>query len=110
MIKPRFSIGGSFDQFKPLDGLWSINQTNDETSAGFGRIFVVKHRNGKSRFSFTVKYNKENLDIAECSEGLYRVGMHNYQQIKSGEVNLDGAVENKNYEPKNEAEEIDYAE
>ena len=104
------TIGGSFDQFKPLDGLWSINQTNDETSAGFGRIFVVKHRNGKSRFSFTVKYNKENLDIAECSEGLYRVGMHNYQQIKSGEVNLDGAVENKNYEPKNEAEEIDYAE
>ena len=57
------NIGTSFDQFKPLDGLWSINQTNDETEAGYGRVFVVKHRNGKSRYSFTVKYAVRNISF-----------------------------------------------
>jgi len=102
------TIGGSFDQFKPLDGLWSINQTNDETEAGYGRVFVVKHRNGKSRYSFTVKYDKETLDIRECSEGAYRLAMHNLSEQKAGNTNIDGSVTNKNVST--QEEEIDYAE
>lgn len=104
------TIGGSFDQFKPLDGLWSINQTNDETGAGFGRIFVVKHRNGKSRYSFTVEYDKVTLDIKECSEGIYRIGMHNYIEARSSEIGLDGGVQNKQVQNDKQEMEIDYAE
>jgi len=104
------TIGGSFDQFKPLDGLWSINQTNDETTAGFGRMFVVKHRNGKSRYSFVVKYDKETLDIFECSEGEYRVAMHNVAAVKSSETAIDQGVKNKNHKKSVQEEEVDYAE
>jgi len=84
-------IGGSFDQFKPLDGLWSINQTNEETEAGYGRIFVVKHRSGQSRYSFVVKYDRKTLDIKECAEGDYRSAMHNLANNKATHANVDGS-------------------
>jgi hypothetical protein len=69
------NIGASFDMFKPLDGLWSINRTTDEAGAQVGRVFVVKHRNGKSRYHFPIEYNNEFLTITEidfenCSLGL----------------------------------------
>ena len=102
------SIGGSFDQVKPLDGLWSINQTNDETTAGYGRIFVVKHRNGKAKFAFPIKYDKETLDINECSEGEYRIALHNIHNQKADIANVDGRKNSKKKESK--AEDLDYAE
>lgn len=84
------TIGGSFDQFKPLDGLWSINQTNEESEAGYGRIFVVKHRSGKNRYSFTVKYDRTTLDITECTEGEYRKSMHNLISSRADAANING--------------------
>ena len=37
------NIGTSFDQFKPLDAFWSINQQVLEKDAEVGRVFVIKH-------------------------------------------------------------------
>jgi replicative DNA helicase len=102
------SIGGSFDQVKPLDGLWSINQTNDETTAGYGRIFVVKHRNGRSKFAFPIKYDKETLDINECSDGEYRIALHNVHNQKADVANIDGRQGSK--KKQSTEEEVDYAE
>jgi hypothetical protein len=47
-------LGDSFNQNRPLDALWTINQTMKEKSACVGRIFVAKHRNGKSRYAFKI--------------------------------------------------------
>ena len=99
------SIGGSFDQVKPLDGLWSINQTNDETTAGYGRIFVVKHRNGRSKYAFPIKYDRETLDIYECSEGEYRIALHNVHNERADVANVDGQKKKSTIE-----EDLDYAE
>lgn len=68
------NIGGSFDQYKPLDALWSINQTVDEKSACVGRGFIVKHRNGKSRTAFALQFDYESLtlDISQISWDTYK--------------------------------------
>jgi replicative DNA helicase len=74
------NIGASFDMFKPLDGLWSINRTTDEAGAQVGRVFVVKHRNGKSRYHFPIEYNNEFLTITEIDFEKYKTKMHNKSQ------------------------------
>ena len=104
------AIGGSFDQVKPLDGLWSINQTNDETTAGYGRIFVVKHRNGKSKFAFPIKYDQETLQIFESNEAEYRKSLQNVYTNKADVANIDGKQQNKNKIAEIKEEDLDYAE
>jgi replicative DNA helicase len=83
------NIGGSFDQFKPLDGLWSINQTNEEKDGSVARIFVIKHRNGKSRFHFHVAFNYNILSMYECTETKYRMTMNDVQARRAANVQVD---------------------
>ena len=85
------NIGGSFDQFKPLDGLWSINQTNEEKDGSVGRIFIIKHRNGKSRFHFYVNFNYNTLSIYECTETKYRITLNEVQSKKAQLTNIDSS-------------------
>lgn len=85
------NIGGSFDQFKPLDGLWSINQTNEEKDGSVGRIFIIKHRNGKSRFHFHVNFNYNTLSMYECTETKYRITMNDVQARRSQMTNIDSS-------------------
>ena len=86
------SIGTSFDQFKPLDCLWSINQQVIEKDAQVGRMFVIKHRNGKSRFAFYVKFGFKDaldvatLDIEEITKEEYMREMNLVKENKSGDV------------------------
>lgn len=51
------NLADSYGQIRPLDGCWSINQMHGEKEAGIARIFVIKHRHGKSRFTFYVDYD-----------------------------------------------------
>lgn len=74
--------------FKPLDGLWSINQTTDEANAEVGRIFVIKHRNGNSRFYFPIKYDKEILNISEIKMDEYRAILHNKAKMQADQFGL----------------------
>jgi replicative DNA helicase len=85
------NIGTSFDQFKPLDAFWSINQQVLEKDAETGRIFVIKHRNGRSRFPFKIgfDYKLGTLDMFEISKERYREQMNLVQEKKADEVNMD---------------------
>lgn len=85
------NIGTSFDQFKPLDAFWSINQQVLEKDAEAGRVFVIKHRNGRSRFAFKIgfDYKLGTLDMFEISKERYREQMNLVQEKKADEVNMD---------------------
>lgn len=85
------NIGTSFDQFKPLDAFWSINQQTLEKDAEVGRGFVIKHRNGRSRFPFRMgfDYKLGTLDIFEISKEKYAEAMNLIRDKKSEEVQVD---------------------
>lgn len=91
------NIGTSFDQFKPLDALWSINQQPIEKDAEVGRVYVVKHRNGKSKYSFKLgfDFNLGTLDIFEISKERYGERMNKVQAEKAEEVPHDKVPEKK---------------
>lgn len=57
------NIGGSFDQFKPLDGFWSINQITVEKNASVGRVFIIKHRSGKSQEACEVEFDYKSMKV-----------------------------------------------
>jgi replicative DNA helicase len=65
-------IGDAFGQARPMDAIWSINMNKGEQECKVGRIFVVKHRHGKSRFSFHFQQDANTLDMIEISENSYR--------------------------------------
>jgi len=65
------NLADSYGQIRPLDGCWSINQMQAEKDAGIARIFVIKHRHGKSRFSFHVQYDMKTLAMEEISGNKY---------------------------------------
>jgi len=85
------NIGTSFDQFKPLDAFWSINQQVLEKDAEVGRVFVIKHRNGRSRFPFKIgfDYKLGTLDMFAITKEKYREQMNLVQEKKADEVTMD---------------------
>jgi replicative DNA helicase len=88
------NIGTSFDQFKPLDCFWSINQQVLEKEAEVGRVFVIKHRNGRSRFALKIgfDYKLGTLDMFEISQDTYRQRMNLVQEKKAEEVSVDNVA------------------
>lgn len=80
------NLADSFGQSRPLDALWTINQTEREKSAKIGRVFVAKHRDGKSRFHFYYKQNPETLDVEEISEDIWKELLNNVVEQKSNNV------------------------
>lgn len=65
------NLADSYGQIRPLDGCWSINQMQAEKDAGIARIFVIKHRHGKSRFTLHSKFDKETLRMDQISKDQY---------------------------------------
>lgn len=98
------NIGTSFDQYKPLDCFWSINQTPIEKDASVARMYVIKHRNGKSKFAFHISFDYElgSLDMWEVSAETYRQKMNLVNKNKSDKVmeNDDSITEDSNSGPK----------
>lgn len=76
------NLGDSYAQSRPLDGLYSINQTNDQKECGVGRIFVIKLRDGKSRYRFHVDYNHKTLKITEITAEEYMLRWQEYKHNK----------------------------
>lgn len=85
------NIGTSFDQFKPLDAFWSINQQGREKDAEVGRGFIIKHRDGSSRFPFKIgfDYRMGTLDMFEISKERYASQMTIAAEKKQDEFVLD---------------------
>lgn len=65
------ALGDSFGQVRPLDALWSINQTAADKKCNLGKLFVIKHRDGRSRFPVYYKQNPETLYMQEIEEKTY---------------------------------------
>jgi replicative DNA helicase len=72
------AIGDSYGQIRPLDALWTLNQRPNEKAMNVGRLFIAKHRDGKSRLTFPFKQNKETLDIRAISEEEYHSILNQY--------------------------------
>lgn len=80
------NLADSYGQIRPLDGCWSINQMQNEKEAGIARIFIIKHRHGRSRFSFHVQYNMETLAMEEISTNKYNEIWKKFSQQKVNRV------------------------
>ena len=65
------NLSDSYGQVRPLDAMWTINQTIVERGCGVARIFIAKHRDGESRKQFYVQFNMKNLKIDQISEERY---------------------------------------
>lgn len=85
-------LGDSYGQARPLDALWSINQNEAEKDCGVGRIFVAKHRDGKSRYTVYYRQSPDTLDINEIDKELYGNIMSQHMKKKSEDVELGKKV------------------
>jgi len=65
------NLADSYGQIRPLDGCWSINQMHAEKEAGIARLFVIKHRHGRSRFTCWAQFDRKTLQIRQISEVRY---------------------------------------
>ena len=76
------NLGDSYAQIKPLDAMWTINQLQEEKDCGLARIYVAKHRSGKTRFSFHVSFNYDTLAIKQISYEEYSEILKEYRNTK----------------------------
>jgi len=65
-------LADSFGQIRPLDGCISLNQNKNEKAVNIGRMWVIKQRNGKSRYMMYVGFNPENLRIIQIHHDTYK--------------------------------------
>jgi len=95
----------SFGQNRVLDAFWTLNQTSHEQKAQVGRVFNAKARNGKSRFSFKIRYgfSDQTLTINEISDDTYRMLMNRAKDADAttAEDNMEKIVTGgkRNFEP-----------
>lgn len=81
-------LSDSFAQIKPLDAMWSINQFQDERDCGahenwgLARIYVVKHREGKARFFFPIKFDYNKLKLQQISNDEHAKLIKQYRLYK----------------------------
>lgn len=80
------NLADSYGQIRPLDGCWSINQMQAEKEAGIARIFVIKHRHGKSRFTCHAQFDMKTLQIKQISESKYNEIWKKYSFEKTNKI------------------------
>lgn len=78
-------IGDSYGQVRVMDLVCSINQTKKEKSANVGRIFIIKNRNGKSRYHFCYYQDPEKLTYQTISEDEWKERCSAVKDIKNDE-------------------------
>lgn len=76
------NLADSYGQVRPLDCLWSLNQIQSEKECGLARLFVIKHRFGKSRFTIYVQFDYTTLCIKQISQNKYRSILQEYESGK----------------------------
>jgi replicative DNA helicase len=91
-------IGDAFGQARPMDAIWSINMNKIEQSHRVGRIFVVKHRHGKSRYCFHFQQDEKTLDMKRLSVEEWRNVMSKHQEKSAEKVEID-PLKGKGFKP-----------
>jgi hypothetical protein len=79
----------SYGQIRVLDGAFSFMQNDKEKTMGVGRGFVIKQRDGKSRYYFNLAFDKENLRITEISNAKYKEAMVKFKDKVIENVDVD---------------------
>lgn len=79
----------SFAQIMPLDGAISFMQNDLEKQEGVGRGYVIKLRDGKSRFMFYLSFDQENLRITEIHLDTYKGVMVKSRDKVTEELDID---------------------
>jgi hypothetical protein len=92
------NLADSYGQTRPLDCLWTINQLPEEKACSLARIFIAKHRFGKSRFTIFIEFNYDTLSMRQISENRYKSIKMHYQNTKNVDANelIKLEQENKN--------------
>jgi len=80
------NLADSYGQIRPLDGCWSINQMQAEKEAGIARIFVIKHRHGRSRFTCYAEFDMKTLQMRQISEIKYNEIWKRYSFQKTSKI------------------------
>lgn len=84
-------LADSYGQIRPLDGCFSLNQNDNEKLLGIGRCYIIKQRDGKSRYQLYLSFNKENLKITEIDQKEYLTLLNAHQEYVSEDVKIDMA-------------------
>jgi replicative DNA helicase len=82
-------LADSFGQIRPLDGCFSLNQNDVEKLLGIGRCYVIKQRDGRSRYMIRLKFDLESLKISELSQDKYLDILNSHKQSVEGDVVVD---------------------
>lgn len=85
-------LADSFGQIRPLDACWSINVSEIEHSLNVGTIFVIKHRDGKTKYRFYIEFDRNNLRINEISIDKYKEIRSTHKDKSIKEVDIDNVV------------------
>jgi replicative DNA helicase len=85
-------IGDSYGQIRNMDACWSINQNKREKTACVGRIFVVKNRNGKSRYHFCYYQDPVTLSIRSITEEDFKDRVSAVKELQDKD-NVVGGIE-----------------
>ncbi len=88
-------LADSFGQIRPLDGCLSLNQNDNEKLLGIGRGYVIKQRDGESRYQFYLKFNKVNLKITEIAISEYMNIMNVHVNHVHDDIKIDVDMDNK---------------
>jgi hypothetical protein len=82
-------LADAFGQIRPLDGCFSLNQNDNEKLLGIGRGYVIKQRDGKSRYQIYLKFDKENLRITEITQNEYLTILNAHKDFATNDIHID---------------------
>ena len=95
-------LADSYGQIRPLDGCYSIKQNDSEKMLGIGRMYVIKQREGLSRYQIYLRFDKQNLKITEISQATYMQLLNSHKESVNEDVKIDHIV--KAFSPPEEDE------
>lgn len=88
-------LADSYGQIRPLDGCISLNQNDNEKMLGIGRGYIIKQRDGKSRYQIYLRFDKESLRITEIHRDEYLRMLNAQKEYASEETKFDMVAANK---------------
>lgn len=100
-------LADAYGQIRPLDGCLSLNQNDNEKLLGIGRGYVIKQRDGKSRYQIYLRFNKETLKITEIKRDEYLAALNAHKEYVSEETKIDMVVKKWKPSEEEDAKDID---
>jgi replicative DNA helicase len=98
-------LADAYGQIRPLDGCISLNQNDNEKQLGIGRGYVIKQRDGKSRYQIYLKFDKESLQITETTREEYLAKLNAQKEYVSEETKVD--MVKSTWKPSEDEKDID---